>query len=147
MKALLQRVSKASITVNNEIVGAIDQGILVFIGFGAVDMDRDALLPKLRDKILTLRIFPNEKGKFDQSVVDIDGGILLVSQFTLYGTCNKGRRPDFNEALQPDRAEAMYDEFCKIFKEAHPKVETGIFGADMKVELLNDGPVTIEVEM
>ena len=145
MKALIQRVSEAQVKVNGEITGKIGSGILALVGFGPGD-EESKIVP-LRDKILNLRIFPNDEGKFDKSLVDIRGGLLLVSQFTLYGNCDKGRRPDFTKALHPKEAEPLYDKFVKASREVHEQVETGIFGAMMNVTLVNDGPVTLMIEV
>lgn len=145
MKALLQRVLSAHVTVDGEIVGEIGPGLLALIGFGTGDSVEK--LEPMREKIRTLRIFENDLGKFDKSLDDIGGGILLVSQFTLYGTCNKGRRPDFNEALAPKEAKDLYEQFVSLFRETNDQVATGIFAADMKVSLVNDGPVTLMLEL
>ena len=144
MRALIQRVKNASVTVENEVIGKIDKGILVFLGITHGDNQNDSKY--LLDKISNLRIFENELGKLDLSLLDLKGEILLVSQFTLYGTCDKGRRPDFGRAAQIDEAKRVYDEAVEIFKTAGLKVETGKFQANMQVGLVNDGPVTLMIE-
>ena len=146
MKILLQRVSHSAVEVEGECLGKIDAGIMALVGFGSED-EEDPPLQKMCDKLIHLRIFPDENGRFDKSVTDIAGGILLIPQFTLYAQCEKGRRPDFFSALKPSIAEKYFLEFYNIVQAAHPKTEKGKFGADMKVSLLNDGPVTINLEM
>lgn len=142
MKIVLQRVSQASVTVNNEIIGEIGRGLLLLVGFSAQDTSNnfDACI----EKILNLRIFQNAEKHFDLSLRDINGEVLAVSQFTLLAETAKGRRPDFFKAMPPDPAKSMYDDFIKRLKSAGIKnVQTGEFGADMKVSLINDGPVTL----
>ena len=141
MKIVLQRVSSASVKVADEIVGSIDQGMLLLIGFSSNDT-QDSILPTL-EKIVKLRIFSDEDGKMNKSVLDVNGSALLVSQFTLYADTKKGNRPSFIEAARPEQAIPLYEFFIAEMKKRISKVETGIFGADMKVELVNDGPVTI----
>ena len=141
MKIVLQRVSSASVKVDNEIVGSIDHGMLLLIGFSSSDAE-ESILPTL-EKIVKLRIFSDEEGKMNKSVLDINGSALLVSQFTLYADTKKGNRPSFIEAARPEQAIPLYEFFIAEMKKRISKVETGIFGADMKVELVNDGPVTI----
>jgi D-tyrosyl-tRNA(Tyr) deacylase len=141
MKIVLQRVSSASVKVADEIVGSIDQGMLLLIGFSSNDT-QDSILPTL-EKIVKLRIFSDEEGKMNKSVLDVNGSALLVSQFTLYADTKKGNRPSFIEAARPEQAIPLYEFFIAEMKKRISKVETGIFGADMKVELVNDGPVTI----
>lgn len=145
MRIILQRVSKASVTVENEIVGEIKSGLLVLVGFSKTDT-ADSFKPVI-EKLLTMRIFSNDKGKFDYSVTDIKGEILLVPQFTLFADVSRGRRPEFFTALEPSLAKKLFQEFFELFKKTTElKVASGIFGADMKVELLNDGPVTISFD-
>ena len=144
MKIVLQRVSSASVKVADEIVGSIDQGMLLLIGFSSNDT-QDSILPTL-EKIVKLRVFSDEEGKMNKSVLDLDGSALLVSQFTLYADTKKGNRPSFIEAARPEQAIPLYEFFIAEMKKRISKVETGIFGADMKVELVNDGPVTILFE-
>ena len=141
MKIVLQRVSSASVKVDNEIVGSIDHGMLLLIGFSSNDTE-ESILPTL-EKVVKLRIFSDEEGKMNKSVLDVNGSALLVSQFTLYADTKKGNRPSFIEAARPEQAIPLYEFFIAEMKKRISKVETGIFGADMKVELVNHGPVTI----
>jgi D-tyrosyl-tRNA(Tyr) deacylase len=141
MKIVLQRVSSASVKVADEIVGSIEHGMLLLIGFSSNDTE-ESILPTL-EKIVKLRIFSDEEGKMNKSVLDVSGSALLVSQFTLYADTKKGNRPSFIEAARPEQAIPLYEFFIAEMKKRISKVETGIFGADMKVELVNDGPVTI----
>ena len=141
MKIVLQRVSSASVKVDSKIVGSIDHGMLLLIGFSSSD-NEESILPTL-EKIVKLRIFSDEEGKMNKSVLDVNGSALLVSQFTLYADTKKGNRPSFIEAARPEQAIPLYEFFIAEMKKRISKVETGIFGADMKVELVNDGPVTI----
>ncbi len=142
MRAVVQRVSRASVTVEGEVVGAVDAGLLVLLGAGAGDTAED--LQYIVDKIANLRIFPDDAGKMNRSVLDIGGGVLCVSQFTLYGDARRGRRPAFIDALEPVAAKALYEQSLGALAQAGvTRVASGVFGADMKVELLNDGPVTI----
>lgn len=141
MKIVLQRVSSASVKVDSKIVGSIDQGMLLLIGFSSNDTE-ESILPTL-EKIVKLRIFSDEEGKMNKSVLDVNGSALLVSQFTLYADTKKGNRPSFIEAARPEQAIPLYEFFITEMKKRISKVETGIFGADMNVELVNDGPVTI----
>lgn len=141
MKAVLQRVIKASVSVNEKIVGEIDKGLLIFLGVGQNDNEDD--VERLINKIVKLRIFADENDKINLSLSDVNGELLVVSQFTLYADCRKGNRPNFMNAGKPDTAERLYELFIEKLKEIVPKVEKGIFGADMKVELINDGPFTI----
>ncbi len=141
MRAVIQRVSHASVEVDGEICGKIGKGYLILLG--VADGDSDADLKYIADKTVNLRIFEDENGKMNKSIADIGGEILVVSQFTLYGDCRKGRRPSFDSAMKPEAANKMYEEFVEYIKGNGLRVETGRFGADMKVELLNDGPVTM----
>jgi len=142
MRAVVQRVTRASVTVEGRITGAIDQGLLVFLGAGAGDGAND--LTYLVDKITHLRIFADDAGKMNRSVLDVGGGVLVVSQFTLYGDARQGRRPAFTGALEPVAARALYEQALDAIRAAGvARVEAGEFGADMKVDLSNDGPVTI----
>lgn len=144
MRAVLQRVTRSKVVVDGEIVGSIEKGLNVLLGISKEDTIED--IPYLKDKIINLRIFEDEDGKMNKSLLDVGGEILLISQFTLYGDCRKGRRPNFMEALGGDEANKIYDEFVKSLKETGIKVETGIFGAHMDVSIENDGPVTLIVE-
>lgn len=144
MKFVIQRVSHASVTVHEETIGRINQGYLVLIGVGKEDTREDA--DRLVKKMIGLRIFADENGKINKSLKDVDGGLLLVSQFTLYADCRHGNRPGFTEAAGPDLANELYEYIIESCRQQVPVVETGEFGADMKVELMNDGPFTIILE-
>jgi D-tyrosyl-tRNA(Tyr) deacylase len=142
MRAVVQRVSRASVTVDTRTTGEIGRGLLVLFGAGAGDGPAD--LAYIVDKITNLRIFPDDAGKMNRSVLDIGGGVLLVSQFTLYGDARQGRRPAFTGALEPVAARALYEQALSALRTAGvPQVAAGEFAADMQVELVNDGPVTI----
>ncbi|MFM2228426.1 MAG: hypothetical protein RL664_1769 [Bacteroidota bacterium] len=141
MKIVLQRVSSASVKVDSKIVGSIENGLLLLIGFSSNDTEEN-ILPTI-EKIVKLRIFSDEEGKMNKSVLDVEGSMLMISQFTLYADTKKGNRPSFIEAARPEQAIPLYEFFIAEMKKRISKVETGIFGADMKVELVNDGPVTI----
>ena len=141
MRAVVTRVKSASVTVEGRVVGRIDGGLLVLLGVG--QGDGEAERKKLLDKLPVLRIFENQAGKMNLSLLDVGGGVLLVSQFTLYANCRHGRRPDFLAAAKPDLAEAEYLRFAEELRSRGVHVETGVFGADMQVESVNDGPVTI----
>lgn len=140
MRALVQRVEKANVTVNNEEKGSIGEGLLVFLGIGENDKKDDANY--LVEKIINLRIFEDENNKMNLSAKDLTKEILVVSQFTLYGDCSQGRRPNFFDAASPDKAEKLYDYFVNKLKNSNLNIETGEFKAMMDVELINDGPVT-----
>jgi D-tyrosyl-tRNA(Tyr) deacylase len=140
MKVVLQRVSRASVSVGGQTVGAIGRGYLLLVGIGRDDTEAD--LVWMADKLRGLRVFEDDSGKMNLSIEEADGAILSVSQFTLYGDCRKGRRPSFTEAAPPDMALAMYERFNEMLRERGLKVETGRFGAMMEVSLVNDGPVT-----
>ena len=144
MKFVIQRVSHASVTVHEETVGRINQGYLVLIGVGKEDTREDA--DRLVKKMIGLRIFADENGKINKSLKDVNGELLLVSQFTLYADCRHGNRPGFTEAAGPDMANELYEYIIESCKKEVAVVERGEFGADMKVELLNDGPFTILLE-
>jgi D-tyrosyl-tRNA(Tyr) deacylase len=145
MRALLQRVAEARVDVAGRTVGAIDAGLLVL--FCAERGDGDALADRLLAKILKLRIFPDEAGKMNRSVQDIGGGLLVVSQFTLAADASAGNRPSFTQAAPPDEGRRLYEYFVARARAAHPVVATGEFGADMQVRLVNDGPVTIALQI
>jgi D-tyrosyl-tRNA(Tyr) deacylase len=144
MKFVIQRVTHASVTVVNKTVGEINKGFLVLIGVGQEDRKEEA--DKLIKKMIQLRIFEDENGKTNLSLKDVDGELLLVSQFTLYADCRKGNRPSFINAAKPELAEELYEYIIEECKKQIPVVEKGIFGANMKVELANDGPFTIILE-
>lgn len=141
MKFIIQRVLEASVKVDEAIIGQIEKGFVVFIGVGQNDTKETA--DKLVKKLVGLRIFEDENRKTNLSLADVDGQLLLVSQFTLYANCKKGYRPSFTESGSPDLAETLYEYIIQQCKESVPIVETGSFGADMKVSLINDGPFTI----
>lgn len=141
MRFVIQRVTRASVTIEGNIAGEIGKGYLVLIG--VAESDTKEIADKMIRKMLGLRIFEDENGKTNISLDDVDGGLLLVSQFTLYADCKKGNRPSFVKAGRPDVAKEMYEYIVSKCQEQVEKVETGSFGADMKVELLNDGPFTI----
>ncbi|MFG1489300.1 D-aminoacyl-tRNA deacylase [Oceanospirillum sp. HFRX-1_2] len=144
MRALIQRVAQAKVEVDQQCIGKIDQGLLVFIGVEKGDRAEDA--DRLLKKLLAYRIFADAEDKMNLSVTDIKGGLLLVSQFTLAANTQKGLRPSFSSAAPPAEGEALYNYFVEQARNLHPVVATGRFGADMKVELLNDGPVTFLLE-
>lgn len=141
MRAVVQRVTSSSVSVNEKIIGEIGIGFNVLIGISKDDTIED--LKYIRDKIINLRVFHDENDKMNLSLLDIKGEILVISQFTLYGDCRKGRRPNFMEAQSGEEANRLYEEFLALLKESDLKVECGEFGADMKVQINNDGPVTI----
>ena len=140
MKSLLQRVSRATVTVNAETVGEIEHGLLVFLGLDRGD-DR-ASADRMVDKLLAYRVFADSEGRMNASVVDVHGGVLLVSQFTLSADTRKGLRPGFSSAMPPREAEQLYNYTLAQLRRHHPLVASGVFGADMQVSLVNDGPVT-----
>ena len=146
MRCVVQRVLSAAVHVDGLEVGSIDQGLLVFVGFGQDD-DKTVIEPMLK-RLVKLRIFSDEEGKMTHNVVDVSGGLLLVSQFTLYGSLKKGHRPSFTEACPPDTARLLYDDLLAKAEVMYPgMIQSGIFGADMKVSLVNDGPVTLSLEL
>ncbi len=144
MKAVIQRVKKASVEVNGEVVGRVGRGIMVLLGINRDDTAKD--VQWMVDKIANLRIFEKESGKFDESLLDIDGELLIVSQFTLYGDCKKGRRPSFTDAMGAEDAKELFEIFVEKAKEKIKKVEKGIFQANMDVTLINEGPVTLIID-
>ena len=141
MRALVQRVTHAQVDIDGETIGSCERGYLVLLGVGADDGPDQ--IERLWGKIFKLRIFEDENGKTNRSLVDVDGQVLIVSQFTLYGDCRKGNRPSFTNAARPETAIPLYEAFIARCRESGLPVETGEFGADMKVDLLNDGPVTL----
>ena len=141
MKVIVQRVKKASVEVENKIVGKINEGFMLLVGFTEGDDYNN--ICEMAKKIVNLRIMDDENGVMNKSILDTKGSILSISQFTLYADCKKGRRPSFIDAAKPEQAIPLYNYFNKKIEEYNVHVETGIFGADMKVSLLNDGPVTI----
>jgi D-tyrosyl-tRNA(Tyr) deacylase len=145
MKAVIQRVANAQVTVDEKIVGKIEKGLLILLGIGKDDSDED--IDYLVRKIIHLRIFNDTDSKMNLSLKDIDGDVLIISQFTLFADTKKGNRPSYIQAAQPIIAKNLYEKFLHDFeKEFDKKIQEGIFGADMKVELLNDGPVTILID-
>jgi D-tyrosyl-tRNA(Tyr) deacylase len=144
VRGLVQRVNKATVSVHGEVLGSIESGLVVFLGLGAGDTIEDARY--LAEKVLNLRVFPNDDGRFDRSVMDIAGGLLLVSQFTLYADTRRGRRPSFTDAMEPAEAEPLYERTVEIFRASGRPVATGRFAEHMVVEIHNDGPVTVMVD-
>jgi D-tyrosyl-tRNA(Tyr) deacylase len=144
VKALLQRVASAKVTVDHEIIGEIQHGWLVLLGVGQGDTETE--IPKLIDKILGLRLFADTDGRFNLSVQDTKGALLVVSQFTLYADCSRGRRPGFTNAAPPELARLLYEKFVETLRSSGLMIQTGSFGADMKVSLVNDGPVTVMLD-
>ena len=141
MRAVVQRVESANVKVEGKITGEIDNGILLLLG--VEERDEAADLEYMCEKITNLRIFEDENGKMNKSLLDTGGSILVISQFTLLGDARKGRRPSFTDAARPEKAIPMYEEFIARMKEKNITTESGVFGAEMKVQLINDGPVTI----
>lgn len=141
MRAVIQRVSKSSVTVEGEVVGKCGLGFMILLGVRKGDGDKQAQW--MAGKVAGLRIFEDEEGKMNRSILDVGGSALVVSQFTLYGDCKKGRRPSFVEAAPPDDADRLYELFCKLLREAGCPVETGRFQTTMSVALVNEGPVTL----
>lgn len=144
MKLVVQRVKKAEVKVDGNIIGKIDKGFLVLIGIKVGDTKEQA--DYLVKKLCNLRVFSDENDKMNLSIKDVKGNLLIVSQFTLYGDCSQGNRPSFIEAARPEEANPLYEYFCNQCELNNIEVQKGIFGADMKVELINDGPVTIIIE-
>ena len=144
MKILVQRVKKASVVVDEKEISKIEKGFLVLVGITHTDTKKEA--DYLVKKVTNLRIFEDENGKMNLSLKDVSGRLLIVSQFTLYGNCEQGNRPSFTEAAKPDIANELYEYFCKKCEETGIEVQKGIFGADMEVNLINDGPVTLMLE-
>lgn len=144
MKVVLQRSKQASVTVDGEVQGRIQSGLVLLVGITHGDMEEEAAY--IADKVVNLRIFEDEEGKMNHSILDRGGEILSISQFTLYGDTRKGRRPNFMGASKPAEAEVVYERFNAILREKGVNVETGVFGAMMDVQLINDGPVTLIIE-
>ena len=144
MRALIQRVVRASVTVEGEVVGAIGSGLVVLLGVHREDTEEDATY--LVDKIVNLRLFPDDPGRFDRSALETGADLLVVSQFTLYASTRKGRRPSFVEAAPPEEADALFQKAVELFRKRGPKVETGRFQQHMLVEVHNDGPVTLMLD-
>ena len=145
MRAVIQRVSQSNVKVSGEVIGEIKGGLMVLVSF--VDEDNDTDLDWISKKIVNLRIFNDDEGKMNRSIQDVDGDILLISQFTLHGSTKKGNRPSFIKAAKPDIANVMYEKFIKILElSLGKKIQTGEFGGDMKVSLVNDGPTTIIID-
>lgn len=145
MKAVVQRVTQASVTVNNEIVGKINAGLLVFLGIHRDDTEKH--IAALVEKIINLRIFEDQSGKMNHSILESKGSLLVVSQFTLYGDCSKGNRPSFIEAAEPAKAEKYYEEFIQHLKSRDITVASGKFRSYMEVSLINDGPTTLILDV
>lgn len=144
MKVVIQRVRHASCTIDSQITGSIDQGFCVLVGF--TQSDTEAVVDKVVKKIVSLRVFSDEEGKMNRSLLNMGGKILSISQFTLYADCKKGNRPGFTRAARPEQAIPLYEYFNQAIASAGIPVETGVFGADMQIELCNDGPVTIVLD-
>lgn len=144
MKAVVQRSKNASVTVNDEVTGEIDSGLVVLLGVTQEDTEKDAAY--LADKIVNLRIFEDDNDKMNLSLKDTGGALLSISQFTLYGDCRKGRRPNFMKAAKPDEAKDLYERFNEYVVDNGVDVQTGVFGAMMDVQLTNDGPVTLIID-
>ena len=141
MRAVLTRVKSASVTIEGEVVGSIGQGFLILLGVGPEDTEKQCRY--LAEKALSLRVFEDENGKMNRGLEDVNGQVLVVSQFTLYGNCRKGRRPSFTDAAGPELGNTLYEKFLQICTELGYPPQHGRFGADMKVESINDGPVTL----
>jgi D-tyrosyl-tRNA(Tyr) deacylase len=144
MRVILQRVSRARVTIEGRVSGETEKGLLLLVGF--TDGDQEEALRWMAEKVVGLRIFADEEGKMNRSVEEVDGGLLVVSQFTLYGDARKGRRPSFIEAARPEVAIPLYERFVELLRATGRPVGTGEFGAMMEVELVNDGPVTLILE-
>jgi D-tyrosyl-tRNA(Tyr) deacylase len=144
MRVVLQRVSASQVAVDGQVVGRIGRGLMLLVGIAPEDTP--ATLDWMARKCLDLRVFPSDRASMDQSVLEIQGDLLVVSQFTLYGDCRKGRRPSFDQAAPPTQAEQRYDQFVALLGQSGLRVETGVFGAMMQVSIENDGPVTLILE-
>lgn len=144
MRAVIQRVKEADVKIDGKVHGQIEKGYMILVGFK--ESDDHQIIDRLVDKIIHLRVFEDENQKMNRSLLDVEGSILSISQFTLYADCRKGRRPSFIDAAKPDISSPLYDYFNQALRNQGIHVETGIFGADMKVSLINDGPVTIVLD-
>ena len=144
MRVLLQRVARATVTIDGRVVGAVDRGFCLLVGF--TPADTPAEVTWMADKVIGLRLFPDPKGKMNRGLAEVGGGLLVVSQFTLYGDTSKGRRPSFIDASRPEHAIPLYEQFCADLRTLGVTVATGQFGAEMLVEIHNDGPVTLMLE-
>lgn len=144
MRAVVQRVTSARVDVGGQTVGRIERGLAVFLGIGKDDGPAD--VAHVADKVLGLRVFADDRGKMNRALADVDGGLLIISQFTLFGDTSRGRRPSFTDAMAPDRAEELYLAFVAYCRRQRSRVETGRFGADMRVVVDNDGPVTLLID-
>jgi D-tyrosyl-tRNA(Tyr) deacylase len=144
VRVVVQRVSRAAVRVDGRTVGAVGRGFVVLVGFRAAD--DEAGLAWMADKVVGLRVFGDAEGRMNLALADVDGALLVISQFTLYGDVQKGRRPSFVDAAPPDRAEPLYQRFVTLLRERGARVETGRFGAMMEVELVNEGPVTVVID-
>ena len=144
MRIIIQRVSSASVEVEGEVVSEIKKGFLILVGVTHDDSDSD--VKYIINKILKLRVFPDENGVMNRNIVEIDGDVLCVSQFTLYGDCRKGNRPSYMDAMSPEQAKKFYSEFVSKLSKSYKTVKDGIFGAQMNVSLVNDGPITILID-
>lgn len=144
MRAVVQRATKAQVTVEGTVIGRIERGLVVFLGVDAHDDELDA--EGMAEKIATLRCFQDESSKFNLSLEDVDGAVLAISQFTVHGDCRRGRRPSFTQAARPEKAVPLYDLVVRLLRERGFRVETGSFGAHMEVNVVNDGPVTLLID-
>jgi len=144
MRAVVQRVKNSKVTVGGKVIGQIERGFNVLLGVSREDTVEDARY--MKDKVVNLRVFEDDQGKLNRSLLDVGGELLVISQFTLYGDCRKGRRPSFIEALGGEEANSLYEEFVRLCREDVKKVETGEFGAEMMVSIENDGPVTLIID-
>ena len=144
MRIVIQRVKEARVEANGQVTGAIGAGLVILLGIGKTDSYQDA--DYMVEKILNLRIFPDDSGKMNRSLLEVNGGLLIVSNFTVYGDCRKGRRPSFDLAADPDKAQDVYQYFVERARRSPVSVETGVFRASMSVYLVNDGPVTLSCE-
>ena len=144
MKVVLTTVNEASVTISGKVVGKIDRGYLLLVGF--TFGDNEEIVSRMVDKIINLRVFPDENDKINLSLADVGGSILSISQFTLYANARGSRRPSFTDALSPAEAEKLYDYFNSLIEERYGKLSTGVFGADMKVSSINDGPFTLVLD-